>query len=64
VPLPEPLLRLASGRLGLPSLPPGAVTHLKHPVVIDASAFTGATGFRYQYDERITIDAFRAALPA
>ncbi|HEX9294921.1 MAG TPA: SDR family oxidoreductase [Polyangiaceae bacterium] len=59
--IPEPLLRFAFGRFGLPLLPPGAVTHLKYPVVIDATTFKLATGFQFRYDERQTIDSFRAA---
>jgi UDP-glucose 4-epimerase len=62
VPIPEPLLRFAFGRFGLPLLPPGAVTHLKYPVVIDASAFREATGFAHRHDERQTVEDFRAAL--
>lgn len=63
VPIPEPLLRLLFGRFGLPSLPPGAVAHLKYPVVIDSSAFRAATGFCHRHDERQTIDDFRRSLP-
>jgi UDP-glucose 4-epimerase len=63
VPLPEPVLRLLFGRFGLPSLPPGAIAHLKYPVVIDSSAFRAATGFAHRYDERQTVEAFRASLP-
>jgi UDP-glucose 4-epimerase len=64
LPIPEPLLRFAFGRFGLPPLPPGAVTHLKYPVVIDASAFKRATGFEHRHDERKTIEDFRLALAA
>jgi UDP-glucose 4-epimerase len=62
VPIPEPLLRFAFGRFGLPALPPGAITHLKYPVVIDASAFKRAAGFEHHHDEHKTIEDFRAAL--
>lgn len=60
LPLPEPLLRLALGRGGLPPLPPGAIEHLKFPVTVDARAFQQATGFSYRYDETETLRAFRA----
>jgi UDP-glucose 4-epimerase len=59
LPVPEPLFRFALGRFGLPRLPPGAVEHLKFPVVIDASAFRQATGFHHQYDEDRTLSEFR-----
>jgi UDP-glucose 4-epimerase len=55
-------LRFAFGRFGLPLLPPGAVSHLKYPVVIDATSFKDATGFQFRYDERQTIESFRTAL--
>lgn len=61
VPIPEPLFRLLLGRFGLPRLPPGALKHVKYPVVIDASAFRDATGFRHQHDSDQTTGEFRAA---
>jgi UDP-glucose 4-epimerase len=63
VPIPEPLLKLALGRFGLPELPPGAIDHIKYPVVIDSAAFEKATGFSHVFDEFATIAAFRAASP-
>jgi UDP-glucose 4-epimerase len=60
VPVPEIALKLAFGRFGLPALPPGAVAHLKYPVVIDDSSFRTATGFNHKYDEDQTIAAFRS----
>jgi UDP-glucose 4-epimerase len=57
--VPEPLFRLALGRFGLPRLPPGAVEHIKYPVVIDAGAFRQATGFEPEFDEDATMRAFR-----
>lgn len=57
--LPEPLLRRMLGRFGLPKLEPGAIHHLKYPIVIDGSAFRAATGFEHQYDEVRTMEAFR-----
>jgi UDP-glucose 4-epimerase len=57
--VPELLFRLALGRFGLPRLPPGAVEHIKYPVVIDAGAFRQATGFQPELDEDATMRAFR-----
>lgn len=59
LPVPEPIYRFMLGRFGLPRLPPGAVEHIKHPVVIDATAFKRATGFAPKYDEDRTIEEFR-----
>ena len=57
--VPEVLFRLALGRFGLPRLPPGAVEHIKYPVVIDAGPFREATGFQPEHDEDATMRAFR-----
>jgi UDP-glucose 4-epimerase len=62
VPLPELLMSVLFGRFGLPQLPPGAVAHLKYPVVIDDSSFRAATGFNHEHDEDDTIGAFRRAI--
>lgn len=51
VPVPEPLLRAMLGRFGLPRLPPGALEHIKYPIVVDGSAFKKATGFTHEVDE-------------
>lgn len=59
VPLPELVMTTLFGRFGLPQLPPGAVAHLKYPVVIDDSSFRAATGFTHQKDEDTTIGDFR-----
>jgi UDP-glucose 4-epimerase len=61
IPVPEPLFRLALGRFGLPSLPPGALAHIKYPVVIDAAAFREATGFTHRHDEEQTMREYREA---
>jgi UDP-glucose 4-epimerase len=58
--VPEVLFRLALGRFGLPRLPPGAVEHIKYPIVIDAGSFRHATGFQPEYDEDATMRAFRS----
>lgn len=63
IPVPEPLFRLALGRFGLPSLPPGAITHLKYPIVIDSLPFRRLTGFRFKYDAPATIEDFARASP-
>ncbi len=62
LPVPELLLRAAFGRFGLPRLPPGAVAHLKYPVVIDDSAFRAATGYTHRHEVDDTIEDFRRAL--
>jgi UDP-glucose 4-epimerase len=61
--IPEPLFRLALGRFGFPKLPPGALEHIKYPVVVDGSAFREATGFVSQIDETETAESFRRAVP-
>ncbi len=59
VPVPEVLFRLVIGRFGLPALPPGAVAHLKYPVVVDDSPFRTATGFAPALDENRTLEEYR-----
>jgi UDP-glucose 4-epimerase len=61
VPVPEPLFRLLLGRFGLPRLPPGALNHVKYPVVIDGSPFRAATGFRHEHDADLAAREFRDA---
>jgi UDP-glucose 4-epimerase len=61
IPIPEPVFRLLLGRFGLPRLPPGALKHVKYPVVIDAAAFRAATGFLHRHDADATTGEFRAA---
>jgi UDP-glucose 4-epimerase len=63
IPLPELLLSGLIGRFGLPKLPPGALTHVKYPVVVDASAFREQMRFVHQHDELETIASFREAFP-
>ncbi len=63
LPVPEPLLKMSFGRFGLPDLAPGAVGHLKYPIVIDAGLFKSATGFTHEIDESETIRQFREAAP-
>ncbi len=62
IPVPEVLFRLVLGRFGLPRLPPGALSHIKFPVVVDASAFVEKTGFAHSKDEYETLQDFRRSL--
>jgi UDP-glucose 4-epimerase len=59
VPLPEFLLGRLMGRGGLPSLPAGALTHLKYPIVVDPKRFKDATGFKPEFDEVDTLHSVR-----
>ncbi len=59
--LPEPLFRLALGRFGLPNLPPGAILHIKYPIVIDNALFCAATSFEAKFSTEDTLRAFRSA---
>ena len=63
VPMPEMAFLALTGRFGLPKLPPGAVAHIKYPVVVDGRAFEKATGFKHAHDELGCIADFRAAFP-
>ena len=61
--IPEFVFNALLGRFGLPRLPPGALAHIKYPVVIDAAAFRAATGFTYEVDEVQAMREFRDAFP-
>ncbi len=61
--LPDFVIARLLGRFGLPTLPVGALAHVKYPVVVDARAFGLATGFAHVYDESATIRSFREAYP-
>ena len=63
LPIPEPLFRLALGRFGLPKLPTGALSHIKWPVVMDASRFAEVTGFSPEYGAAEAIADF-ARIPS
>jgi UDP-glucose 4-epimerase len=63
VPVPEPLLNAVIGRFGLPDLPPGALSHLKYPVVVDGTAFRRASGFAHRIDEDRAMREYRDAFP-
>ncbi|MCB9701579.1 MAG: NAD-dependent epimerase/dehydratase family protein [Myxococcales bacterium] len=59
LPIPEPLFPHVIGRFGLPHLPPGAVSHIKYPIVVDAAAFRAATGFEHRHDAHAVMTSFR-----
>ncbi len=61
--LPEVLLSGTIGRFGFPKLPPGALTHVKYPVVVDASAFREQMHFVHERDELETIASFLQSFP-
>jgi UDP-glucose 4-epimerase len=63
VALPEWVFNALLGRFGLPRLPPGALEHIKYPVVVDASPFRAATGFTYEIDEMRAMHEYLAAFP-
>jgi UDP-glucose 4-epimerase len=63
MPIPEFAYGLALGRFGLPHLPPGALAHIKYPIVVDASAFRQATDFKFEFDESQTIRTYKEAFP-
>lgn len=59
--VPEPMYRMVLGRFGLPRLPPGALAHIKYPIVIDSTTFKAASGFQHGFDEYATMHEFRDA---
>jgi UDP-glucose 4-epimerase len=59
VPIPEPLFARALGHFGFPRLPRAAVNHVKHPIVVDDTAFRRATGFSPRHDEVQTMESWR-----
>jgi UDP-glucose 4-epimerase len=63
VPLPEFVFSAMLGRFGLPKLAPGAVSHIKYPVVIDPAAFRRTTGFAHRVDEATAMRDYRDAFP-
>jgi UDP-glucose 4-epimerase len=63
VPLPEFAVKAALGRFGFPKMPPGALGHVKYPVVVDARAFREHTGFAHAYDEVRTLEEYKRAFP-
>jgi UDP-glucose 4-epimerase len=62
-PLPEMAFRFALGRFGLPKLPIAALSHIKHPVVIDDRAFRIATGFEHEVREDAAMRDYKNAFP-
>ena len=63
MPLPESLFSRLLGRFGLPSLPAGALDHIKFPIVMDASSFEKATEFRHEVDEVQAMHEYKTAFP-
>ena len=61
VPMPPALCRRVLGHFGFPKLPPGAITHLKYPIVLEDAPFREATGYRHEFDEIQTMEAFKWA---
>jgi UDP-glucose 4-epimerase len=61
--LPEFVYAFALGRFGLPKIPPGALGHIKYPVIADGAAFRVATGFTHVFDEGKAIRDFKEAFP-
>jgi UDP-glucose 4-epimerase len=62
--MPEWIFRAMLGRFGLPRLPPGAMAHIKYPVVVDAAPFRAATGFHPERDEAACMREYEDAFPA
>ena len=61
--LPEVVFTQMMGRFGLPTLPRGALTHIKYLIVMDASTFREATGFEHEVDEVQAMFEYRNAFP-
>jgi UDP-glucose 4-epimerase len=57
--LPSWLFPQLMGHFGLPNLPPGAVSHIKYPVVVSSQLFRNTTGFKEKFDEIQTMESFR-----
>jgi nucleoside-diphosphate-sugar epimerase len=64
LPLPESVLALLLGRGGLPRLSRAALSHIKYPLVVDASLFRKETGFNHRFDELVTVQTFTDVFPA
>ncbi len=64
LPLPERVLALLLGRGGLPRLSRAALSHIKYPLVVDASLFRKETGFHHRFDELVTVQTFADVFPA
>lgn len=63
VPVPEPFLKGLLGRFGFPDLPPGALEHIKYPIVVDGRAFREATGFTHVTGEVDLLHRYRRIAP-
>ena len=62
-PMPEVAFKALLGRFGLPNLPPGAVQHIKYPVVVDSAPVRKVKGFVHAHDEQSCIRDFSRAFP-
>ncbi len=63
VELPEFVFSRVIGHFGFPQMPRGATTHIKYPVLIDGSAFSAATGFRFNWEDTAILRQFRELFP-
>jgi UDP-glucose 4-epimerase len=61
VAIPEALYRLSLGRFGLPEIPAGALSLLKHPIIVDDTLFRSRTAYTQRFDERQTLERYRLA---
>jgi UDP-glucose 4-epimerase len=59
VAIPGPMLSVASGRLGLPVVPRGAMDFLRYPCTVDGSRFREATGFTPAFGLRAIVESMR-----
>ncbi len=59
VAMPPAICRMALGHFGFPSLPPGALNHLKYPIVLEDAPVRRATGFMQEFDEVQTMESYR-----
>lgn len=61
VAIPEAFYRISLGRFGLPEIHAGALSLLKHPVVVDDALFRSRTAYAQRFDARETLERFRSA---
>jgi UDP-glucose 4-epimerase len=61
VAIPEAWFRLSAGRFGLSEVPPGALSLLKYPIVVDDAAFRNRTGYLPRFSELETLELYKAA---
>ncbi len=61
--LPETAFTLLSGRFGLPKLPPGALAHIKYPVVVDDRTFRHSAAYKHEMSEVEAMRQYRDTFP-